>query len=89
MFETVNLGCPPSKPHTFSARLLFETFMQADVFAVVNCPLPCRSVECVLLHHFNARPYIFRVAGYFCNYTLLCNSVECCVLLRSPNLVRL
>jgi len=24
-----------------------------------SCELPCRSVECVLLHCFNAQPYIF------------------------------
>jgi len=37
-FETVNPGCPPSQPRTFSARLLFdETFAQPYIFAVVNC----------------------------------------------------
>ena len=47
-FQTVKLWqvsncqtrCPPSQPHTFSARLLFdETFARPDVFAVVNCPV--------------------------------------------------
>jgi len=26
--------------------------------------LPCRSVECVLLHYFNAQPYIFAVVNF-------------------------
>jgi len=38
-FQTVNPRCPPSQPHAYSARLLFdETFAQPDVFAVVHCP---------------------------------------------------
>ena len=38
-FQTVKPGCPPSQPHTFSARLLFdETAVQPDVFAFMNCP---------------------------------------------------
>jgi len=37
--------CPPSQPHTFSARLLFdETFERPDVFAVLNCPVVVLSV---------------------------------------------
>ena len=39
-FQTVNPGGPPSQPHTFSARLLFdETSAQPDVFAFMNCPV--------------------------------------------------
>jgi len=67
-----------------------------------SCELSCHSIECVLLHYFNAQPYIFavvncpdvalsvfyspfsRVAGYLCSHELLCLSVECCVLVRSP-----
>jgi len=36
-FQAVKPGCPPSQPHTISARLLFEeTFGQHCLFAVVN-----------------------------------------------------
>jgi len=36
-FQTVSTGCPPFKPHTFSARLLFEeTFAQPDVFELLT-----------------------------------------------------
>jgi len=59
-FQTVNPRCPPSQAHTFSVQLLFdETFAQHGVFAV-----PCRSAECVLLHCFNAQPYIFALVNY-------------------------
>jgi len=38
-FQTVNPRCPPSQPHAYSVRHLFnETFAQPDVFAVLNCP---------------------------------------------------
>jgi len=40
VFETatVNPGCPPSKPHIFFIRLLFDgTFEQPNVFALVKC----------------------------------------------------
>jgi len=49
---------PPSQPHTFSDRLLFdETFAQPDVFAVVNCSVAASGV--VLLHCCNAPSLIF------------------------------
>jgi len=36
-FQTVNLGCPPFPPYTFSAQLLFDKmFAQPCIFAVVN-----------------------------------------------------
>jgi len=36
-FQAFNPGCPPSQPHTFSTRLLFnETFAQPDMLAIVN-----------------------------------------------------
>jgi len=36
-FLTVNPGCPPFPPYTFSAQLLFDaTFAQPCIFAVAN-----------------------------------------------------
>jgi len=43
--QDFRVQCPPSRPHTFSARVLFEeTFAQPVVFAVVNCPVVALSV---------------------------------------------
>ena len=45
VWQTANLGRPPSQPHNFSAGLLFdEEFGEPDVFEVVNCPVVALSV---------------------------------------------
>ena len=66
--------------HIPSDRLLLfdETFAQPCIFAVVNRPVVALSV------------FYFTVyaAECFCSNELLCVSVECCVLLRSPDLER-
>jgi len=103
-FYTANRGCPPAQQHTFSFGLLFdETFAHPDIYAVVNCHVlalsvfysssfTCSVIFFVFLNCADVALSVFysteRVAGYFCSFELLCLSVECCVLLQSPNLER-
>ena len=66
-----------------AAYLLCSTAIRRDIRAALyfcSCDLRWRSTECVLLSCFNALP------DMFCSYELVCLSVECCDLLRSPNL---
>jgi len=44
IFNSCVVYQPPSQPHTFSARLLFDETFAQPVFAVVHCPFVALSV---------------------------------------------
>jgi len=79
--QNVNSGCPPSQLHAFSAQLVFEeTFEHPYIFAVVNCADAALSAFYI--------PVATRCRIVLQLWTALSYSVECCVLLRCPNLER-
>jgi len=58
--------CQPWLSAIPAAYLLCSTAIRWDFRAawfICSCELPCRSLECVLIHCFNAQPYIFAVVN--------------------------
>jgi len=72
--RTRNSERPPSQPHTFSDRLLFDAkSAQRHVFSSVNCCIVALSV-------FHSTVFMRSLAIYFCSCELRWRSTECVLL---------